>query len=215
MEYKESFEQGNGGKLVRTLGWIGIGVGAAAILGRRQLAKKDEGFVRKQSVTIARTPEELYYFWRDFRNLASFMSHVQSVQVKSETQSHWVVSAPAGRTVEWDAEITEDRPGELIAWRSLEGADVENRGEVRFRRAPGDRGCEIHVRLEYKPPGGALGTVVARLFGEEPGQQLKDDLARLKQALETGEVAQSDASIHRGMHPAQPAGGADPTEIAA
>ncbi|HJQ24303.1 MAG TPA: SRPBCC family protein [Blastocatellia bacterium] len=159
------------------------------------------------TITINRPPEEVYRFWRDFRSLPRFMSHLESVQVTDEKRSHWVAKAPAGHTVEWDAEIVEDQPNRLIAWRSLEGADVDNSGTVRFDPAPGNRGTEVRVEVEYNPPAGALGAAVARLFGEAPEEQIKGDLRRLKQVLETGEVIHSDSSIHRGPHPAQPAEG--------
>jgi hypothetical protein len=132
------------------------------------------------------------------------MDHLESVRVTGDRQSHWVAKAPAGHTVEWDAETVEERTDELIAWRSLPGASVPNSGQVRFEPAVGGRGTEVHVELRYDPPGGKLGALVAKLFGEEPGQQVAGDLLRLKQVLETGEVLHSDASIHRGMHPAQP-----------
>jgi uncharacterized membrane protein len=158
----------------------------------------------RQQVTVGRSPEEIYRFWRNFENLPRFMAHLESVQVIDDARSHWVATAPAGARVEWDAEIVEDRPNELIRWRSLPAADVANEGSVRFVSAPGDQGTEIHVELRYQPPGGRLGAIAAKLFGEEPGQQVKGDLRRLKQVLETGEVVHSDASIHRGAHPAQP-----------
>jgi uncharacterized membrane protein len=156
------------------------------------------------TITINRPPEEVYRFWRDFQNLPRFMSHLESVQVIDEKRSHWVAKAPAGMRVEWDAEIADDRPNQLIAWRSLEGADVDNSGTVRFDRSPGNRGTEVRVEVEYNPPGGALGAGIAKLFGEAPEQQIKGDLRRLKQVLETGEVVHSDSSIHSGPHPAQP-----------
>ncbi len=170
---------------------------------------KDQGVAVRRDITIGRTPEELYRFWRDFENLPRFMEHLESVQVLGDRRSHWKARAPAGSTVEWDAEIVEDRPNELIAWRSVAKADVPNTGSVRFTPAPGDRGTEIRVELRYDPPGGALGALVAKLFGEEPGQQVDGDLRRLKQVMETGQIVHSDASIHRGMHPAQPS--AEPT----
>jgi len=162
------------------------------------------GLAYAKAITLNRAPEEVYRFWRDFQNLPRFMNHLESVQVMDERRSHWVAKGPAGKSVEWDAEITNDRPNELIAWRSLEGSDVENYGTVRFKPAPGNRGTEVRVEVEYNPPGGALGAGVAKLFGEAPEQQIKDDLFRLKQVLETGEVVKSDASIHWGPHPAQP-----------
>ncbi len=159
----------------------------------------------KTSITINHSPEEVYQFWRNFTNLPRFMAHLESVQVLDDRRSRWKASAPAGSSVEWDAEITADEPNRRIAWHSLQNADVANRGEVRFLPAPGGQGTEVHVELRYEPPGGAFGAAVAKLFGEEPGQQVRGDLRRLKQVLETGEVVHSDASIHRGTHPARPA----------
>ena len=162
------------------------------------------GIEVRRSVTVGKSPDEVYRFWRDFSNLPRFMSHLESVVITGDQRSRWRATAPAGTTVEWDAEIVEDRPNELIAWRSLPGSEVDNAGSVEFRAAPGDRGTEIRVQLRYDPPGGRLGAAVAKLFGESPDQQIAGDLRRLKQVLEIGEVVHSDASIHRGMHPARP-----------
>lgn len=140
----------------------------------------------QKTLTIGRPINELYEFWRDFERLPQFMNHVEAVMPLDDTSSHWMVLAPAGRTVEWDAQITEDIPGERIAWKSLPGADVENGGEVIFRPAPADRGTEVSVALHYKPPAGGLGVIVAKLFGEDPSQQLDEDLYRFKQLMETG-----------------------------
>ncbi|HEX8000781.1 MAG TPA: SRPBCC family protein [Pyrinomonadaceae bacterium] len=165
----------------------------------------------KKSLIINRTPEELYRFWRDFENLPRFMKHLESVRVTGDGRSHWVAKAPAGSSVEWDAEITEDRPNELIAWRSLEGADVDNSGSVRFERAPGNRGTIVKVEIDYNPPGGVIGAAVAKLFGEEPGQQTQDALRCLKQVMETGEIIISDGTVwDNGLltqRPAQPVSG--------
>ena len=157
-----------------------------------------------KTVSINRSPEEVYQFWRNFENLPRFMNHLEAVHTMDDRRSHWIAKAPAGRTVEWDAEIVADQPNSLISWRSLEGADVDNSGSVRFERATGGRGAVVRVELEYTPPAGALGSAIAKLFWEEPGQQLDDDLRALKQVMETGEIVRSDASIHTGMHPAQP-----------
>jgi uncharacterized membrane protein len=142
----------------------------------------------QKSVTINRPREELYQFWRDFENLPRFMKHLKSVTVNQEWHSHWIVNGPAGSTVEWDAEITEDRPNQLIAWRSLEGAQVDNAGTVRFEPAPGDRGTVVRVSFDYNPPAGVLGAAVAKLFGEEPNQQVEGDLRRFKNLMEAGEL---------------------------
>ena len=165
----------------------------------------DKGIIRtKRSITVGKSPEECYAFWHNFENLPHFMRHLESVTVTGERRSHWKAKAPAGKSVEWDAETIEDRPNELISWRSTEDADVFNAGTVRFQKAPGDRGTEVRVELEYKPPFGKLGSKVAMLWREEPGQQVMDDLRHFKQVMETGEILFSDATKQRGMHPAQP-----------
>ena len=165
----------------------------------------EQGIIRtKRSITVRRPVEQVYAFWRDFENLPRFMRHLESVAVTGERTSHWVAKAPAGKSVEWDAEIVDERENEHISWRSLPGSDVYNAGTVRFQRAPGDRGTEVRVEMEYDPPFGKLGSKVAMLFREEPGQQVHDDLRHLKQVLEIGEVVLSDATKQRGMHPAQP-----------
>lgn len=157
-------------------------------LSRRNGARGAGAIRVAQSVTINRSPEELYRFWRDFQNLPRFMKHLESVRVTGDRRSHWVAKAPAGAPVEWDAEITEDRPNELIAWRSLEGADVDNVGSVRFERALGGRGSIVRVEMRYSPPAGVVGATVAKLLGEDPEWQIKDDLRRFKQVVEAGEI---------------------------
>ena len=142
------------------------------------------------SMTVERTPWDLYQFWRNFGNLPRFMQHLESVTVIDEKRSHWVAKAPsiAGGTVEWDAEIINDEPNSLIAWRSLENANVDNAGSVRFVPGPEGRGTEVRVVLDYIPPGGRVGKWVAKLFGEEPTQQIREDLRRFKRLMETGEI---------------------------
>lgn len=166
-----------------------------------------------RSVTLSRTPEEVYRFWRQLENLPTFMAHLESVREEADGSSTWRAKAPAGMHVEWRAEITLDRPNEALAWRALEGATVPNRGVVRFKPGPAGKGTVLSVELKYDPPGGALGAAIAKLFGEEPAQQIAGDLRRLKQVLETGGVVHSDASIHRGMHAARPAAQGERTQI--
>ncbi len=139
----------------------------------------------RDAVTIGQLPETLYARWRQLERLPELMSHLKEVRVTSEKRSHWVVAGPVG-DVEWDAEITSDEPGRRLAWASVPGAALENSGEVIFRPAPGDRGTELVVRLKYRAPGGTAGVVVARLRGEEPVQQLRDDLTRFKREQELG-----------------------------
>jgi uncharacterized membrane protein len=147
-----------------------------------------------RSVVINRSPEELYRFWHDFENFPRFMYHLESVRSTGARTSHWIARGPAGTHVEWDAEITADTPNELIAWRSLPDADVENSGIVQFEARPGGRGTIVRVEIEYRPPGGVTGAIVAKLFHESPEQQIYDDLHRMKQLIETGEVIRSDGS---------------------
>jgi uncharacterized membrane protein len=145
-----------------------------------------------RAITIDRSPEELFQFWRNFENLPRFMNHLKSVEVKSDTRSHWVAKGPANSDIEWDAEIVNEHRNEMIAWQSCEGADVENAGSVRFTPATGGRGTVVKVELKYDPPAGVLGATVARLFGEAPEKQIAIDLGRLKQFLETGEIARTE-----------------------
>jgi uncharacterized membrane protein len=146
-----------------------------------------------RAITIRRDPDDVYAYWRQLDNLPVFMKHLERVDIMDTTRSHWVAKAPLGGRVEWDAQITDDQPGRLIGWTSVGNAQIWNRGSVRFERAPKDRGTEVHVELEYAPPAGAIGSTLARLLGEEPGNQVSGDLRRLKQVLETGDVVLSEA----------------------
>ncbi len=141
-----------------------------------------------RSITVHRPASELYREWRNFDKLPQFMTHL--VSVKSEgNRSHWVAKAPAGMTVQWDAEIITDEPGKLIGWRSLDGSTVANAGSVHFSAAPGGSSTNVRVELKYDPPAGKLGSWLAWAFGEEPGKQISDDLQRFKQQMETRQHA--------------------------
>ena len=139
----------------------------------------------QRSIHVNAPTEKAYEFVRDLENLPRFLEHVKNVSKTDEKRSHWVVKAPAGTQVEWDAEIINDLPGELIAWRSVNNPDIDSAGSIRFQRAVRQPGTMIRVSMQYLPPAGILGATVAKLFGEEPEQQLKDDLGRLKMALES------------------------------
>jgi uncharacterized membrane protein len=152
----------------------------------------DRAIKVEKTVTIDKPAEELYRYWHNFANLPTFMKHLKSVTVYDEKRSHWVANAPLGQTVEWDAEIIKDEPNRLIAWASVENAEIDNSGFVRFQPATGGRGTEVKVVMEYNPPGGALGAAIAKLFGEEPEQQIGDELRRFKQLMETGEIATTE-----------------------
>lgn len=159
--------------------------GRAATVNARKAVKVE------RSVSIQSDPQTLYAFWRDFENLPRFMEHLVSVRVDSPMRSHWVAKAPAGTTVEWDAEIVNDIPGSLIAWKSAAGAEVPNAGSVHFTEAPGGRGTIVKVVMDVEPPGGKLGFVIAKLFGEDPDREVREDLRKFKQLMETGEIATS------------------------
>jgi len=149
--------------------------------------RRGQGIKVEQSVTVHRPVEEVYRFWRNFENLPRFMDHLESVSVIDETRSHWVCKAPAGTKVEWDATIHNEIDDELIAWRSLPGADVNNAGSVHFTPM-GDGSTEVLVLLSYEPPAGKLGAAVAKLLGEEPSKQVEEDLHRFKQVMEATDV---------------------------
>ena len=150
---------------------------------------KATGSVRvDEALTINAPVEEIYSFWRNFENLPKFMYHLESVTTIDEMRSHWKAKAPLGMTVEWDAEIISEIPNELISWRSIENADVSNAGSVRFLPSTGGRGTVVKVELRYEPPAGKLGAAIAWLTGEEPSVQVREDLRRFKQLMETGEI---------------------------
>jgi uncharacterized membrane protein len=147
------------------------------------------------SITVRRPRAEVYAFWHDFANLPTFMDHLETVVViAGENRSRWTAHLPVGRTVEWEATVIDDVPDSLIAWESLEGSDVKNSGVVSFTEAPGDRGTEIHLEMGYDAPGGPAGAMLAKLVGEDPGQQVRNDMRRFKQVMETGEIVRSDST---------------------
>ncbi|HEY9726127.1 MAG TPA: SRPBCC family protein [Chroococcales cyanobacterium] len=167
--------------------------GATAQTGIQDALGMNQSITVEKSVTISnKSPEELYHFWRNFENLPRFMKHVKHIQVIDNTRSHWIASAPMGASVEWDADIIKDEENRLIAWASVEGADIDNSGFVRFKPAPSGRGTEVKVAIEYNPPGGAVGDAIAKLFGEEPKQQIGDELSRFKMLMEAGEIATNE-----------------------
>ena len=161
----------------------------------------DRGIHVEECMTVERTPWDLYSFWRNFENLARFLHHVESVKVLDEKRSHWVIRAPAGTTVEWDAEIINDEPNALIAWRSLANANVDNAGSVRFVPGPDGRGTQVRVVIDYIPPGGVVGKWVAALFGRNPGHQIREDLRRFKRLMETGEVPTTEGQPSGSLAP--------------
>jgi uncharacterized membrane protein len=172
-----------------------LAVTALDVICATQLSNGAHGIHAKGACVVNRPLEEVYSFWRNFENLPRFMRHLESVVNLGDGRSRWKAKGPAGMEVEWDATIIAEVPGEVITWRSLENSDVDNAGAVRFEPAAGGRGTIVRVNLEYNPVGGVIGAAVAKLFGEEPSQQLDDDLRRFKQVLEVGEVVVSDATL--------------------
>lgn len=192
-----------------------LGVTILDVLAGKQLSRESEsmgdrrarGIEVRRAITVNRPQDEVYRFWRDFENLPRFMEHLESVRVLDDRRSHWKARAPAGTTVEWDAEILDDRPNELITWGALGKSDVPNTGSVEFVPAP-KGGTEVRVHLRYDVPGGRLAATIAKLFGEEPDIQVASDLRRFKQVMELGEILYSDASVVEGRpHPARPPAG--------
>lgn len=189
----------------RIAGAIAAVAGVTALdvfAGRRtQLARAQARRPVLFAVTINKPPGEVYAFYRKLSQLPLFMNYLASVEETGPRTSHWVAKLPVGGTVAWDAEIIEDRPGELITWQSVAGSPVALRGRVTFARTPGRNMTEVRVELQLGIDGTQPSTTLARWLAKP---QVKGDLRRLKQVIETGEVLRSDASVHLGPHPAQP-----------
>jgi uncharacterized membrane protein len=149
--------------------------------------RRGEGTRVEQSIGVDRPPNDLFRFWRNFENLPRFMDNLESVRVLDDRVSHWVAKGPAGTRVEWKAEIHNEIENQLIAWRSLAGSEVDHAGSVHF--TPAANGTEVRVILRYSPPAGKFASVVAKLAGEDPEQQVADDLRRFKQVMEAGEFS--------------------------
>ena len=174
------------------------GAGAAAgiygltrILGGKHINTLPYGYgiKLKRAVTVNASPDQLYAFWRRLENLPVFFDNLVSVKVVDQKHSHWTLRVPGGMTLSWDAELTVDRMGEMIGWRSLGGADLDNAGYVRFERATGGRGTVVRVALQYNPPAGKVGATLSTLLGEKPESQVEEALRKFKQVMETGEIA--------------------------
>ena len=168
-------------------GYQALGVSTAGRASEATSVPATHGYKVDLSFTVNRPAAELFRFWRDFSNLPKVMSHLESVQVESDHRSHWVARGPAGMTVSWEAELINEKPDRLIAWRSLGGSTVDTAGSVHFNPAPGGRGTEVRVELKYNPPAGKLGAWAAALFGRDPEKEVREDLRRFKQVMETGE----------------------------
>jgi len=173
-----------------------LGTGAGQPQGPNAVIPADHGVKVEDAVTVNAPVGDVYRFWRNLSRLPEIMSHLKEVKETDATHSTWVARGPLGTSVKWDAEIVADTPNQVISWKSLPGADVDNTGSVHFRAAPGGRGTEVRVSLKFDPPAGQLGSLVARLFGENPQQQVRDALRRFKEIIETGEVPTVHGQTH-------------------
>ena len=186
-------------RLALSTAFVG-GVTAVDVAATRRVAQgagrlSPDGLLRvRASTTVNRPVADVYAFWRDFENLPQFMAHLHSVEHIDSSRWRWRAHGPAATTFEWDAEIVDDVPDVLLSWGSVDGSGIENSGVVRFVPAPAGQGTEVTIELEYRPPAGPLGAAVATLLGEEPAQQVRDDLRRFKQVVETGEVVASEGT---------------------
>lgn len=166
---------------------------AAGLDAEDESTDRGEGIIVEKSLTIVRPRDEVYGRWRRLEDLPDFMHHLETVTVLDERRSRWKARVPGGQgEVEWEAEITDDQPGERVAWRSLPDAVISNSGSVRFADAPGGRGTEVHAKIEYRPPGGAIASAVVGLLNPAFAQMVKEDLRRLKQLMEAGEIPTVD-----------------------
>jgi len=183
--------------LIAGVGVAGIGV-AVGFCGVRALVRKrintfpyGYGIKIKKAVTVNCSSEHLYAYWRNLTNLTTLFDNVLSVEVLDERLSHWTLRVPGGVTLEWNAEITVDRKNEMIGWRSLDAADLDNAGYVRFERATGNRRTVVRVALQYNPPAGKVGAAISTMLGEKPTSQIEEALRKLKQLMEACEIAKA------------------------
>lgn len=194
------------GRLLAAMAAV-AGVAALDVLAGRQRERASEADRPvTATITIQRTPVQVYAAWRNLEDLPRFLAAIAEVRSLGDGSSRWTAVGPAGAAVEWVAALVDDQPGERIAWQTVEGAVVEHEGEVTFRPAPGDRGTEVRWSMRCGTRGGAVGTAIARAFA---APKMLADLRRFKQVLETGALVRSDASIHLALHPARPSDGAE------
>ncbi|HYP14533.1 MAG TPA: SRPBCC family protein, partial [Bryobacteraceae bacterium] len=189
-------------EMYRTLGVNTAERGYEKGTGSRAGVPYQQGIRVDQEMPIHRSPEELYRFWRNLENLPRFMDHLQSVRAIDDRTSHWVAKGPAGLSAEWDAEIVNDIENQVIGWRSLEGSQIANGGSVRFEELANGNGTMVKVSLQYVPPAGQVGAMIARLFGENPERTIAEDLRRFKELMETGNITstvRSKRSMLSGM----------------
>jgi uncharacterized membrane protein len=160
----------------------------------------DEGVRVDKAITIEKPVSEVYSFWRRFENLPRFMRHLESVTIQDHLHSHWVVKTFGGKKLEWDSEIIEQRGNEMISWRSLPGADVDNAGSVWFTPVPAGNGTVVRLEMKYVPPGGKTAAFISKLFRQDAESEIEEDLNRLKALLETGELPEEENTMSQWRH---------------
>lgn len=175
---------------------LALATGGGALAYYAVRSDPNRRFTARSTIQLNCTPKEAFRFWRDFENLPRFMRHLDSVHTIDDRRSRWIALGPMGKQISWVAEITNERPDELIAWRSVPDSDIELQGRVEFRNAPGDRGTILYATLDYLPPGGAFGHSVAKLIRKDPSFLMHQDLRRFKALLETGEIPTTDGQSH-------------------
>jgi uncharacterized membrane protein len=175
----------------------GVGAGAVAvtyaikrILGEKRFHTMPYGYgiKVKRAITVDRPPEDLYQYWRNLENVAALSGGLLSMKIIDRTRSQWTLQAPGGMELRWTAEIMVDRPNKMIGWRSIGRGDIDNAGYVRFERATGGRGTVMRVALQYNPPAGKLGAMLAAALGKKPESLIEQALRRFKQLMEAGEI---------------------------
>jgi uncharacterized membrane protein len=173
-----------------------LGVSTADSTAENTAVAAGHGTRVEHAVIVNKPAAEVYRFWRDLENLPRFMTHLIDVDTTTDHRSRWIAKGPFGLRVEWEAEIVTDAPNRVIAWRSLDGADVDTAGSVHFTELPQERGTEVRVELKYDPPAGKLGTAIAKLVGTAPEAQIRADMRRFKQIMEAGEIPTTQGQPH-------------------
>lgn len=175
-----------------------VGVSTADADETRAALAGARGFHVREAIRLEKPIEEVYAFWRKLENLPRFMSHLESVVDLGNQRSHWTAKGPAGMTIEWDAEIINEVSNKVIGWRSLPDSRLVSAGSVNFDRVRNGSSTQVSVHLQYAPPAGHVGRLIAQLFGNEPSQAIREDLRRLKWLLEAGEIPRATAAQQPG-----------------
>lgn len=170
--------------------------GGLLAYGGSRISSSPRDLHAEATFTINVSPEEAYRFWSNFENLPRFMSHLESVRVLGDRRSEWTMRGPLQMRVKWTAQIVDQRENQWIVWRSDPESTVPNNGSVQFRKAPGNRGTEVTVAIQYAPPAGPIGKALASIFGKNPQHVVREDLRHFKQLLEAGEIATTVGQPH-------------------